>query len=1095
MKRPLSALMGLSALVLAGCSTTHPADLPEIVSFTASSATIAPGDTVTLSWQTRSASAVEIVDDTGASLDLSGEVGRGEVAVAPARTRFYVLRATGAGTRATAFVQVAVDEPLRHVFLVPVPPRIASGETAQLLWSALHNHGVRVRSDRGEAFGLKGESGSVEVSPDRTTVYALEAQQGGEAQTPLAAVAEVQVEPAIDVWTVTPRAAHIGERIILSWETRGADALLIAESNLGFVLEKTETLEVAAGSVDVLVPATLPSGVPVRDGLPLRFTLLARTAHPDVQRRRDVVAVVGSGPSVGSVTAPEVVTLGSLFSLQWTTTGAERVTVRVGGLPVFETLAREQSRVGAGSVQLPAPEVAAQYEVVATDGQGLAATAAVTVRPVPPPTIASFSLTPWVDSVGDGAVARWQTRGAARLHLRLERGPTLAILTEDRLIQAGARTLHFGSPQTLVLEAYNAAGAVVSQARRVAVGAPAAALAPSPAPPGSEVTLTWDLSAAGVTEVVGLPTAAPEVVTGSAAFVDLRASPSSRVLDITDVGDGVARFEAPEGFRFPFRARLRDEFWVSVDGLLLFSAPRVDLAATADLTAFEGDVPALVAPFWDDLLLGPSSSVRYELDSTLSNGERRLIVQWSRVQRAADAASELTFQAQLYESGQVSFVYHSLVGVGAQGEGATIGVWDAASGFSQPYARDAGAAVLSPGAELNFLSRLPAAGSLTFMADRPRWLDFVGRTSAGLVPVRLFLGAYGPGDAVLSELMPLPDPGLAATGQWVELQSALDFEADFGGLIVTSTGSTAGGITIPPSTLVPPRGYLVVGRSLDPALNGGAHVDLLASDVPLAPSDETVTLSAGSTTLDVLTYATASTNASVQPQPRVLVAPGKTFGCTRVKTFGEFASVGTPAGPNERCAPYVLERVPEAFVDLSSTGTERLGPDSADPDVGTFPLEAPFTYFGRSHSRFNLSVAGFISFGAPLEEPFDRRNDATPGAGEPNGVVAVFWDELGRSAGGRIFTKRLEDRTIVSWQNFRVFGTTTVLSFQVHLLDSQALEFHYGAMVANGSPERATGSSATAWLESLDGSLAVPVNVNTAGGLLPHSGFRLTPGP
>ncbi len=65
------------------------------------------------------------------------------------------------------------------------------------------------------------------------------------------------------------------------------------------------------------------------------------------------------------------------------------------------------------------------------------------------------------------------------------------------------------------------------------------------------------------------------------------------------------------------------------------------------------------------------------------------------------------------------------------------------------------------------------------------------------------------------------------------------------------------------------------------------------------------------------------------------------------------------------------------------------------------------------------------------------------------------------------------------------------------LFDSGVIEFHHGAMTPDPGQttgaDRASGSSATTWIESPTGSDALVVNIETAGGIQPNSGYRFTP--
>jgi hypothetical protein len=116
-------------------------------------------------------------------------------------------------------------------------------------------------------------------------------------------------------------------------------------------------------------------------------------------------------------------------------------------------------------------------------------------------------------------------------------------------------------------------------------------------------------------------------------------------------------------------------------------------------------------------------------------------------------------------------------------------------------------------------------------------------------------------------------------------------------------------------------------------------------------------------------------------------------------------------------------------------------------------------------------------------------------------VVAPFWDEIVRNTNGRLMMKQDPARTIISWEDFRIYAAfETSAYFQVHLLPAGVIEFHYGAMggtttLTQATIDRLHGSSATAWIERPDGALAVPLSVDTLGTIQPNTSFRFTPVP
>ncbi|MDP1828907.1 MAG: lamin tail domain-containing protein [Archangium sp.] len=1084
--------IGLTAFIaLAACTEVKappPPDAPKILSLTVDRAQVGPGELVTISFRTQGATGIQVLDDSGQALELSGTVEEGSAQVAPARTTFYVARLEGAGGRDAAFVQVAVGEPLREVFLLPVPAEIESGESVQLLWGAPGASSASLKTGDGAPAALTGTTGTVTVSPARSERFTLSAALGG--SPAVTAFAEVRVRPQLlTLGLDTPTGLTAGADITVRWTTRGAQRLVVREQHFGQLADITDPAQLDDGNAAWTVPATLPTGLPVLDGVPLRFLVTVSSNAGELSQ--ELVGVVGDAPVIERVTAPTAASSGQNFLLAWNTLGATKVGVEVSGQLVFETQPNEVARAAAGSVSLPAPAALTTYTVVATNDRGVSVRQSVMVRPALLPTITSFTLMPTVISApGETVTARWMTANTRRLQLRLENGPTIAI--DSAQLTNGSLNLVAGSGQTLVLEAYNEAEEKVTATQTLRlVGTPAASVAPSPTLRNSTATLSWALDALGVSEVVGLATPAPAPITGSTRFVDLAADPAATEVLFADRANGSAEVRLPAGFRFPFLGVERSSLWVSTNGFIAVAAPAA-LNINADLST--ASVPTLLAPYWDDLTLGPTAKVFAGFGPAASTGERTFIIQWNGVEIAGVTGTSLTFEVQLTETGQASFHYQTLTGV--SGGSATVGVKEATQAVVQRFSYN-GSTPLAEGMELVYFGGGPSTGTLALVATVSRSITFFGRTGLGLMPFSVPLVALGAGDLVVSEAMPSPEASVVGTGQWVELRNTQDTPIDLGGITLRSVGSTGGGFTFPSGIVIPSKGYLVVGQSISATANGGAGVTVVATDLPLDELGDTVTLLLGPEPISTLTWTSATQGRSVQVAEGLLVGPGGGTGpvCNNgTRTFGPNGAIGTPGQANETCSPYQIDRIPGGYIDLGTTGTEVLATASDYTGIGTVQLPQPFTYFGQPFSEIHLGMCGFLTFGTPLTAAYDVTNDVLPGTSAPNGVVALFWDRLVRNTNGRIMMRRDADRTIVSWQDFRLYATTSSMNFQVHLVDTGAIEFHYGTFtIAAANLARSRGSEATVWLESPTGGTAVSVGVNTDNTIEQNAGIRFTP--
>jgi hypothetical protein len=1105
------ALAALALTVGAGCPTARPPppppDAPRIESFTTSKARIAAGEAVTLSFSASGATRVELTDDGGNPVQLEGSVTEGTATVAPTRSTFYVLRATGAGGRDTAFVQVAVNEPVSDVFLIAVPPVIEAGDEAQLLWGARNALSATLTTGGGVPQPLSGSTGVVSISPARSERYTLNVS--GEPGTPsLRAVADVQVLPVLREAALTADdGVEAGKTLRFTWRTAGADSVTVSEATFGPLSTQTDPSDVAAGSFDYVLPATLPTGVAVANGLPLRFTVTAALGAETRSRTFDTV--VGAAPSIDRLLAPEAVTIGERFTVSWRTSAAGQVTITADGQPLFQTRPTEAARVANGSTSLAAPLTETEYTLIASDARGARATRTFRVRPVPLPVITNFTLTANLANGGDAATAAWATMNAVRVQLFLENGAEFFETTTPAQVASGSRMVSFATSARVTLEASSASGAVVRETRAVRVQNPVARVTPTPALRGGVTSLEWQLNAIGVVEVVGLPTPPPPEVQASTRFLDLTQQANAQVLPFDDVNEGVEELPVIPGFRFPLAGTPRPQLFVGANGFIVFARPTTGLPSNVALST--STVPAMLAPYWDDLTITPTSKVLYLLADD-ATGEKMLVVQWDKVQIVGDASSELTFQVQLFESGQVVFVYGQMTGTLT---GATIGVKDTvAPAFQQQHSLNGAPSAPVTALELSFFAGAPSDGALEQTGAADRRINFFGRTGTGLVPVSVEMRTVAVNEVRVNEVMPQPAAAVAATGQWIELFNTRDASVDFGGLLVTTENSQSG-FVIPPENVVPPFGYLVLGQSTNSALNGGAPVTVEANDVDLSPvglARVSVFLSDGGTTsLSEFSWDASVPGTSVElstPAPgSVLVASGQTFACSgRMATFGSLGSIGTPGAANEPClGPYTVTSFDGGFVPAPGNAT--LITLSSD-DEGTAALTLPplpdggaFVYFGSPVTNGTVSSNGFFTLGVTTTSA-SLSNPTIPSTAAPNGVVAPFWDDLVRNAGGKVAMWRESDRTIISFEDFRPWTSSAgaaQLFFQAHLRDDGRIEFRYGRMMTDLSTQTAldliSGSSATIWLERQDGVIAVPWSVNQVGAVRTGQAILFTPRP
>ncbi|MBX5482869.1 MAG: lamin tail domain-containing protein [Myxococcaceae bacterium] len=1111
MKISSGAFAAVPALLCAvGCTQSEaPRPLPAppvVVDFSADVTRINPGESATLTFDVTGADEVTIVDQTGGKIAYDGDATHGTAVVSPLETAFYVLRARGAGGRANAFVQLAVGEDLREVFLVAVPPVIDSGEHAQLLWSAFHAQSAELRDSRGGVTPLdvSGGAGVVDVAPARTTGYSLVAT-GANPETVLEQHADIQVRPVVASFDATPAAAKVGETIQLSWKTGGAEEVVITEKTFGQLYKATLPTDenaVDQGTFAWTVPAERPDQQAVTDGFPLEFTLTVKQTDPMMTLTRMVSGFVGEGPRITSFVIPAAVTTGHTFEVAWKTVNAERLQVLADGGLLYEPLPRDTAKVAEGRLTLAAPKADTTFTLIAWGHEGVRAESSSVVRIVAPPTIDEFNLPASINAAGNPANATWKTTNATRVVVRLENGPTLFTTDDPARVASGNENIFPGNKSVFVLEAFNDAGERVTAKQTVDVlSAPGLITAtPTPVTPGETISVSWLLDDTVSPSVIGDPTQ-PAIVNNPAGdWYELDEHVDARALQFDDPDDGTATLQAPAGFRFPFVGLQETEFHVSTNGFISFE----DVGALPDnVTLDDPDdgAPALVAPFWDDLTLGENGRVLYLWEGT--SFPRRLIVQWDKVHVTADEqGSELTFEVQLWETGEIHFAYKTLNGTDSAGEGATVG-WKRSDSLYEKRG-EPNTAVLTPGDEFIFMASGSSTGAFEITADHSSDFVLFARRPVGngYVVYSARASVIPPGSVLVNELMVRPSPATPA-GRWLELHNTTDEEFDISGALLESA-ATMTSFALPEGTVIAPNGYLVIGDSADPAQNGGANVTVEWSGfTPADTADETITLSAVGE-ISHLDYAAADVQEAVSiqgPDLSAIDTNGNGLVCTqRSMTYGSDGAIGTPGAKNESCFEYELSTIPVAFEDISATGTplfeQEVDDQTASVDVGSNPI----TYFKTPVSTISVCTNGWIALSSTTLSSYS--NATKPSSSAPTALAALFWDDLevGDTPESNVFVQRLEagaglpGRWIVQYHAVTNHNAPDTLEMEAKFFDDGVIEYHYADMVSGSSSNLADGHSATIWLERLNGSAAMPIGINQPV-ITSNTAYRFTPRP
>jgi PKD repeat protein len=150
---------------------TTPVPVPPTVSLSAAPATIAAGQSATVTWSATNATSCSASDGWSGTRATSGSQ-----AVAPTATTTYILTCTGIGGVASASALVTVTALVPTVSLAASPASIAAGGSSTLTWSSVDATSCAAS---GGWSGARATSGSQPVSPSSTTTYALSCTGAG----------------------------------------------------------------------------------------------------------------------------------------------------------------------------------------------------------------------------------------------------------------------------------------------------------------------------------------------------------------------------------------------------------------------------------------------------------------------------------------------------------------------------------------------------------------------------------------------------------------------------------------------------------------------------------------------------------------------------------------------------------------------------------------------------------------------------------------------------------------------------------------------------------------------------------------------------
>jgi extracellular elastinolytic metalloproteinase len=193
----------------------------------------------------------------------------------------------------------------------------------------------------------------------------------------------------------------------------------------------------------------------------------------------------------------------------------------------------------------------------------------------------------------------------------------------------------------------------------------------------------------------------------SCSLVDLPYEEANTVVPITgdDVRGVVGTIAL--GFPFTFYGQTYTQAHVCTNGFLELVGPSTGTCPFGNAPIPGAERPnAAIYPFWDDLLVDASASIRTDTLGTAPN--RRFVIEWRNVHFFGDTTRRVDFNVVLHENGHIVTQYRNIAADGReQGNSATIGIENAAGNVALQFST--GQAVLGPAPAVTSIDYRPPA--------------------------------------------------------------------------------------------------------------------------------------------------------------------------------------------------------------------------------------------------------------------------------------------------------------------------------------------------------------------------------------------------
>ncbi|MGV3620675.1 MAG: hypothetical protein ACO1OB_07650, partial [Archangium sp.] len=865
-----------------------------------------------------------------------------------------------------------------------------------------------------------------------------------------------------------------GASVTLTWSTANATRVQLIAGARGALVDTTDAALMADGGyTDVLPP-------PIDASRIYRYELQVEGADATTVSKVISLPVRGN-PLITTLTAPQYAGIGRPFTVAWTTTGAETVSLFREGIEIHRTTSAEEA--ASGSVQLVAPATTVNLELVARNARAGESRDNIEVQVVGTPTL-TLAATPAAVTRSTPFQLTWN--GDSIRNLRVFDDEGRLVYGAVGVAQAGTVPGEFNvaHPRRFVAVADNAIGEAVSSEVTVTPTDPFTFTdsLPGSAAEGQRVTLSWS----GGETIYGFPHDAVTTRTGSTGFDDISATGTRVVFAAAD--DEVQGITTD--FRMPFWGRVVGEvITISINGYVTFGPGNRLNYSDVVLPTSKLEPDSIVA-YWDDLLL-QQGGVFWQVKTM--GTERVLIIQWNEV--GTSSAPGNTFQLQLHESGRVDVEYR------------TITLLNAKAGIQGPRANEGFAAPITPGSGVGITWFAPATSPLTFTPrSRSPYRGFL-KSGARWSQVQATIDVVHGEDLQLNEALIQPAATVGPSGRWLEFFNARTAPIDLDGWAITRPD---GGVS-PLSGTVAGDGVRVFGVSTDPTLNDDAGVQAVLENFDISSQSGQFQFGAGGVALASHSwlFPTSSFSQVIDYGPFKFDGDDTTSlarpqTCVPSQTFGQQAPPqrGSPGRATSCGFGYRMEKVSPGYFDISADGTKLIANTTTATILNVDLSAAPFPFFGTPRSTVRISADGYLTF--DLSSTNNVFSSAYPSSASPNSVLAVFADDMGgRETDSGVFYKRMganEDpfapapHWIFQWHRWSHLTTGDDFNFQAKLFDDGSIEYHFGKMVSGGGASPyASGFSSNTWLENPAGTQALIVNASSyVPGISPFTAFRFS---